>query len=116
MACGSTASDMRRESELIRIYANDVLRACVYYLDDKNEAEKAFQETFEIALKKDLFVDERNLRVNLFRVVREVCGAAYFPDDGEEWLYLNYFNLSFDETAGVLNRKVSKRLQTVYSS
>ncbi len=107
---------MRRESELIRLYADDVLKACVYYLESRSDAENAFRETFEIALKRGLFLDEKDLRINLFKVVREVCGALYFPDDNEEWLYYNYFKLTTEETLDILGEIKTSRFAVKYSS
>lgn len=107
---------MRNESELIRLYADDVLRACIYYLEDRKDAENAFQETFALAHKRQLFGNENALRINLFKVVREVCGALYFPDDGEEWLYTSYFGLTLGEAADILGRGITHRKLVMHTS
>ena len=107
---------MKRESELVRIYADDVLKACIYYLETREDAEKAFKETFEIAFKRSVFDDEVMLRINLFRIVREVCGSLYFPDENEEWLYIDYFKMSIVEASQILGKDINYRYKVVYSS
>lgn len=60
--------------ELVRLYANDVLRVCTYYLGKRCQAEDAFQDVFvKVLRKRDSFAGDCPPKYWLMAIARNVC-------------------------------------------
>ncbi|MBQ1894600.1 MAG: sigma-70 family RNA polymerase sigma factor [Clostridiales bacterium] len=60
--------------ELVELYANDVLRVCVFYLGSRSLAEDAFQDVFLKAIRKrDTFEGSCPPKYWLMAIARNVC-------------------------------------------
>ena len=93
---------------LIRTYADDVLKVCAYYLGDFEQAEYAFREVFlDVAKKFNGYSHSNNMRAELFIVARRICGADIVRDDyGEEYrFYLNCLHLTRKDTEYILGAR-----------
>ncbi len=60
--------------ELVRLYADDVLRVCTYYLGKRCQAEDAFQDVFiKVIRKRDTFDGQCPPKYWLLTIARNVC-------------------------------------------
>ena len=60
--------------ELVSLYADDVLRVCVFYLGSRSQAEDAFQDVFiKVIRKRDTFEGTCPPKYWLMTIARNVC-------------------------------------------
>ena len=83
-------------------YADDVLRGCVHYLGDIEEAEKAFEEVFVIASENGVFEKGQDILPELLFITRRVCLADTIKEKNEESFLMRFFNLSRSEIKYVM--------------
>ena len=60
--------------ELVRLYADDVLRVCIYWLGDRNRAEDAFQDVFvRVIKKKDTYEGNCPVKFWILTIAKNIC-------------------------------------------
>lgn len=92
---------------IVNKYADDILRGCVHYLGNMEDAEKAFEDVFCTAYRKGLMTTKRDILPELLKITRKVCLADTIRDDDEASFLHNFYGLSTVQVRYILDRKCS---------